>query len=109
MGLLALLSKPAIWPMKEGQLLVGLQHDNWYAIVGFLSAAAIRTMVQQGWLRREGPYLHVTEAGRATARRDFVGAYKPPHQYPQKSTIVLTTAAYIPGPTSLCPTSKSIH
>src|SRR4051812_8154861 len=87
MGVLALLSKPAIWPMQQGQLLVGLQHYSTYAIIGFLSPAAIRTMVQHGWLRREGPYLHVTEAGRATARRDFVGAYKPPHQYPQKSTI----------------------
>src|SRR3954470_9959767 len=89
MGLLALLSKPAIWPMQQGQLLVGLQHYSTYAIIGFLSPAAIRTMVQHGWLRREGPYLHVTEAGRATARRAFVGAHQPPpHEPPQAHTLL---------------------
>ena len=41
-------------------------------------------MVQHGWLRREGPYLYVTEAGHETARRDFLGAYKPPRQYPKE-------------------------
>jgi hypothetical protein len=101
MGSVALTDKPVIWPMQEGQVLAGLRDDNHHRTFGFLSAHAIRTMVQHGWLRREGPYLHVTDVGQQTARRDFVGDFKPPR--PKASTVVLTSAAPItvPGATFL--------
>ena len=67
MGSVALTDKPIIWSFVEGELLVGLRDNNHHTLFGFLSHAAIRAMLRQEWLRREGPYLHVTDAGREVA------------------------------------------
>jgi hypothetical protein len=109
MGSVALTNKPVIWSFVEGELLVGLRDDNHHTLFGFLSRAAIRAMLRQEWLRCEGPYLHVTDAGREAARRDFIG-FKPPR--PRSNTAVFTTVAPITIPGALrmqhCP-SGSIH
>jgi hypothetical protein len=105
MGLIAVSDWHAIWPMKEGQLLVRLQSDARHTPLGFVSAAAIRAMLQQGWLERDRLSLRVTEAGRKAARRDFRGAFKAPRRRkPLDSSgdrlISLTIVApfVIPGP-----------
>jgi hypothetical protein len=101
MGLIAETDHPAIWPMVEGMLLVQLRGGGEHRLVGFLSAAAIRTMLERGWLARDGALLHVTKDGHQAARRDFVGAYKMPRRRrPKGDTVCLSvaTAFQIPGP-----------
>jgi hypothetical protein len=115
MGLIAETDHTAIWPMVEGMLLVQLSGGGEHRLVGFLSAAAIRTMLERGWLKRDGALLHVTKDGHRAARRDFVGANKMPRRRRPGGTVCLSVATTFqgPGPTNwLCSDSapsKYLH